>query len=84
MMKLEKFIRTRMVPARAMGGLFRAGGLLWRGTRAERGGRATNNCGEFKAAALAIRFAKQHGIKRLTVNTYSKFLTNSITKWLPG
>ncbi|XP_038105822.1 LOW QUALITY PROTEIN: ribonuclease H1 [Culex quinquefasciatus] len=47
-------------------------------------GRATNNCGEFLAAALAIRLTKQQGIKRLTVNTDSKFLVNSINKWLPG
>ncbi|XP_039448851.1 ribonuclease H1-like [Culex pipiens pallens] len=47
-------------------------------------GRATNNCGEIQAASLAIRLAKQQGIKRLTVNTDSKFLIDSITKWLPG
>uniref|UniRef100_A0A1Q3G1H8 Ribonuclease H1 n=1 Tax=Culex tarsalis TaxID=7177 RepID=A0A1Q3G1H8_CULTA len=47
-------------------------------------GRATNNCGEIQAASLAIRLAKQQGIKRLTINTDSKFLIDSITKWLPG
>ncbi|KAL1403157.1 hypothetical protein pipiens_000116, partial [Culex pipiens pipiens] len=35
-------------------------------------------------AAAAIRLAKQQGIKRLTVNTDSKFLIDSVTKWLPG
>ncbi|XP_058450704.1 ribonuclease H1 isoform X2 [Malaya genurostris] len=47
-------------------------------------GRATNNCGEIQAASLAIRLAKENGIKRLIVNTDSKFLIDSITKWLPG
>ncbi|XP_055541239.1 ribonuclease H1 [Wyeomyia smithii] len=47
-------------------------------------GRPTNNCGEIQAASLAIRLAKEHGIKRLIVNTDSKFLIDSITKWLPG
>lgn len=47
-------------------------------------GRATNNCGEIQAASLAIRLAKQHGIKRLTINTDSKFLIDSITKWMPN
>ncbi|KAL1397421.1 hypothetical protein pipiens_002526 [Culex pipiens pipiens] len=47
-------------------------------------GRATNNCGEFQAAALSIRLAKQQGIKRLTVNTDSRFLIDSITEWLSG
>lgn len=47
-------------------------------------GRATNNCGEIQAASLAIRLAKENGIKRLIVNTDSKFLIDSYTKWLPG
>ncbi|KAL1375043.1 hypothetical protein pipiens_000722, partial [Culex pipiens pipiens] len=47
-------------------------------------GRATNNCGEFQAAALANRLAKQQDIKRQTVNTDSKLLIDSVTKWLPG
>ncbi|KXJ71799.1 hypothetical protein RP20_CCG019673 [Aedes albopictus] len=47
-------------------------------------GRATNNCGEIQAASLAVRLAKKHGIKRLTINTDSKFLIDSITKWMPN
>uniref|UniRef100_A0A182JTQ3 Ribonuclease H1 n=1 Tax=Anopheles christyi TaxID=43041 RepID=A0A182JTQ3_9DIPT len=47
-------------------------------------GRATNNCGEIQAASLAIRLARQQGIRRLVVNTDSQFLINAITKWLPG
>uniref|UniRef100_A0A182SRB2 Ribonuclease H1 n=1 Tax=Anopheles maculatus TaxID=74869 RepID=A0A182SRB2_9DIPT len=47
-------------------------------------GRATNNCGEIQAASLAIRLARQQGIRRLVINTDSQFLINSITKWLPG
>ncbi|XP_058814866.1 ribonuclease H1 [Topomyia yanbarensis] len=47
-------------------------------------GRATNNCGEIQAASLAIRLAKENGIKRLIINTDSKFLIDSITKWVPG
>ncbi|XP_062551940.1 ribonuclease H1 [Armigeres subalbatus] len=47
-------------------------------------GRATNNCGEIQAASLAIRLAKKHGIKRLIINTDSKFLIDSITKWMPN
>ncbi|KAL1373500.1 hypothetical protein pipiens_018623 [Culex pipiens pipiens] len=43
-------------------------------------GRATNNCGEFKAAALAIRFAKQHGIKRLTKRNAWKLSTEKPVK----
>lgn len=47
-------------------------------------GRATNNCGEIQAASLAIRLAKENGIRRLIINTDSKFLIDSITKWLPN
>ncbi|XP_055639956.1 ribonuclease H1 isoform X2 [Toxorhynchites rutilus septentrionalis] len=47
-------------------------------------GRATNNCGEVQAASLAIRLAKENGIKRLIINTDSKFLIDSVTKWIPG
>lgn len=47
-------------------------------------GRPTNNCGEIQAASMAIRLAKEHGISKLTINTDSKFLIDSITKWMPG
>uniref|UniRef100_A0A182MH08 Ribonuclease H1 n=1 Tax=Anopheles culicifacies TaxID=139723 RepID=A0A182MH08_9DIPT len=47
-------------------------------------GRATNNCGEIQAASLAIRLAREQGIRKLTINTDSKFLIDSITKWVPG
>uniref|UniRef100_A0A182WQW2 Ribonuclease H1 n=1 Tax=Anopheles minimus TaxID=112268 RepID=A0A182WQW2_9DIPT len=47
-------------------------------------GRATNNCGEIQAASLAIRLAHEQGVRQLTINTDSKFLIDSITKWVPG
>lgn len=47
-------------------------------------GRATNNCGEIQAATKAIKIALQNGVKRLAINTDSKFLINSVTKWIPG
>uniref|UniRef100_A0A182Q4X8 Ribonuclease H1 n=1 Tax=Anopheles farauti TaxID=69004 RepID=A0A182Q4X8_9DIPT len=47
-------------------------------------GRATNNCGEIQAASLAIRLARQQGVRRLVINTDSQFMINAITKWLPG
>uniref|UniRef100_A0AAG5DGS4 Ribonuclease H1 n=1 Tax=Anopheles atroparvus TaxID=41427 RepID=A0AAG5DGS4_ANOAO len=47
-------------------------------------GRATNNCGEIQAASMAIRLAREQGVRRLVINTDSKFLIDSITKWLPG
>lgn len=33
---------------------------------------------------MAIRLAKENGIKRLIINTDSKFLIDSITKWVPN
>ena len=47
-------------------------------------GRATNNCGEIQAATRAIKLAINQGVKKLAVNTDSKFLINSVTKWMPG
>lgn len=47
-------------------------------------GRATNNCGEIQAATRAIKLAINQGIKKLAINTDSKFLINSVTKWMPG
>lgn len=47
-------------------------------------GRATNNCGEIQAATRAIQIALKNGITHLQINTDSKFLINSITKWMPG
>lgn len=47
-------------------------------------GRATNNCGEIQAATRAIKQAIQNGITKLSINTDSKFLINSVTKWIPG
>ncbi|XP_053663175.1 ribonuclease H1-like [Anopheles marshallii] len=47
-------------------------------------GRATNNCGEIQAASLAIRIAREQGIQQLQINTDSKFLIDSITKWISG
>ncbi|XP_072935714.1 ribonuclease H1 [Epargyreus clarus] len=47
-------------------------------------GRATNNCGEIQAASCAIKTALQNGVTKLSINTDSKFLINSVTKWMPG
>lgn len=47
-------------------------------------GRATNNCGEIQAATKAIKIALSHGIQKLSINTDSKFLINSVTKWMSG
>lgn len=47
-------------------------------------GRATNNCGEIQAAIKAIKIALQNNIGQLQINTDSKFLINSVTKWMPG
>ncbi|CAB3220874.1 unnamed protein product [Arctia plantaginis] len=47
-------------------------------------GRATNNCGEIQAATRAIKQSIQNGITKLAINTDSKFLINSVTKWMPG
>lgn len=47
-------------------------------------GRATNNCGEIQAATKAIKLALSQGVKKLAINTDSKFLINSVTKWMPG
>lgn len=47
-------------------------------------GRATNNCGEIQAATRAIKLALQNGVNKLSINTDSKFVINSVTKWMPG
>ncbi|XP_049287005.1 ribonuclease H1 isoform X2 [Anopheles funestus] len=47
-------------------------------------GRATNNCGEIQAATSAIKTAREQGIQQLAINTDSKFLIDSATKWMPG
>ncbi|XP_022115421.2 ribonuclease H1 [Pieris rapae] len=47
-------------------------------------GRATNNCGEIQAATKAIKQAIDHGVDKLAIYTDSKFLINSVTKWMPG
>lgn len=47
-------------------------------------GRATNNCGEIQASTKAIKLALQNGIQKLAINTDSKFVINSVTKWMPG
>lgn len=46
-------------------------------------GRATNNTGEIQAATKAIRQAIDNGVDKLTINTDSKFLIDSATKWMP-
>ncbi|CAH2241934.1 jg17118 [Pararge aegeria aegeria] len=47
-------------------------------------GRATNNCGEIQAATCAIKQAIDNGVDKLAINTDSKFLINSVTKWMLG
>lgn len=47
-------------------------------------GRATNNCGEIQAATKAIKVAVENGVQKLTINTDSQFLINSVTKWMSG
>ncbi|XP_012525622.1 ribonuclease H1 [Monomorium pharaonis] len=47
-------------------------------------GRATNNMAEIQAVTVAVRQAKKAGIKKLKINTDSKFLINCITKWMPS
>lgn len=47
-------------------------------------GRATNNCGEIQAATRAIKIALENGVQKLSINTDSQFLINSVTKWIPG
>ncbi|KAM8713027.1 hypothetical protein ACLKA7_013356 [Drosophila subpalustris] len=47
-------------------------------------GRVTNNVGEIQASIYAIKLALDLGIKKLCIMTDSKFLINSITKWVPG
>ncbi|XP_077274038.1 ribonuclease H1 isoform X2 [Temnothorax americanus] len=46
-------------------------------------GRATNNMAEIQAVTVAARQAKKAGIKKLKINTDSKFLISCITKWMP-
>ncbi|PZC87230.1 hypothetical protein B5X24_HaOG201466 [Helicoverpa armigera] len=48
------------------------------------GGRATNNTGEIQAATRAMQQAYENGIPRVEINTDSKFLIDSATKWMPG
>lgn len=47
-------------------------------------GRATNNCGEIQAATRAITDAQRNGVEKITINTDSRFLIDSATKWMPG
>lgn len=58
--------------------------LYYRNTSQPVSGRATNNCGEIQAASMAIRLAADNGIQKLCINTDSKFVIDSVTKWLPG
>ncbi|XP_071569064.1 ribonuclease H1-like [Temnothorax nylanderi] len=45
-------------------------------------GRATNNMAEIQAVTVAARQAKKAGIKKLKINTDSKFLISCITRWM--
>ena len=44
----------------------------------------TNNVAEIQAISLAITQAVQANISRLQVNTDSRFVIDSVTKWMPG
>jgi len=46
-------------------------------------GRPTNNMAEIQAVTIAAKQAKKAGIKKLKINTDSKFLISCITKWMP-
>jgi len=47
-------------------------------------GRVTNNVGEIQASIYAIKTALDLGMRKLSINTDSQFLINSITLWVPG
>ncbi|XP_011875673.1 PREDICTED: ribonuclease H1-like isoform X2 [Vollenhovia emeryi] len=47
-------------------------------------GRATNNNAEIQAVTAAARQAKKAGVKKLKINTDSKFLISCITQWMPS
>uniref|UniRef100_A0A336MY29 Ribonuclease H n=1 Tax=Culicoides sonorensis TaxID=179676 RepID=A0A336MY29_CULSO len=47
-------------------------------------GRPTNNSGEIQAIILAIQIAKQHGIKKLQINTDSMYVIQAVTQWMPA
>ncbi|KAL6260688.1 hypothetical protein P5V15_008211 [Pogonomyrmex californicus] len=46
-------------------------------------GRPTNNMAEIQAVTIAAKQAKKAGIKKLKINTDSKFLISCITQWMP-
>lgn len=46
-------------------------------------GRPTNNIAEIQAVTIAAKQAKKAGIKKLKINTDSKFLISCITQWMP-
>lgn len=45
-------------------------------------GRATNNVGEIQAAIHAIWTCSNEGVRRLRINTDSKFLCNAVWYWM--
>ncbi|XP_044015361.1 ribonuclease H1-like [Aphidius gifuensis] len=47
-------------------------------------GRATNNNAEIQAVTEAVKIAKNHGLKKIRINTDSEFLINCSTKWMAG
>ncbi|KYN00398.1 Ribonuclease H1 [Cyphomyrmex costatus] len=47
-------------------------------------GRPTNNMAEIQAVTVAAKQAKKAGIKKLKINTDSKFLISCITQWMPA
>lgn len=49
-----------------------------------KGSRPTNNSGEIQAATLALQLAHDNGIRKLEINTDSRFLIDAVTKWMSG
>lgn len=45
--------------------------------------RSTNNYAEIKAVTEAAKQASRYGVKKLKVNTDSKFLINCLKEWMP-
>ena len=46
-------------------------------------GRQTNNAAKIEAAVEAAQRAQDAGIKKLRINTDSKYLVSSATEWIP-
>lgn len=65
-------------------GVFWGDGHPWNVSGPVTGGRITNNSGEIQAATCALQQAHENGIRKVQINTDSRFLINAVTKWMPG